>query len=265
MEINMIEKFLQNVKNKRPLVHNITNYVAAANCADITLTIGASPIMADDPLEASQVTEIADGLVINTGTISERRLEAILVSGKTAKKKSIPVVLDPVGAGVSVMRTNAVNAVTEQIKPDIIRLNISELKSICLNSKNIFGVDSACGENAEGVIILAKRLAGISGAVVGVSGAEDVVTDGEKTAVIKGGHEMMRKITGAGCMLSSVVGAFAAANSAELFEAVISAFAIYGSCGEKAYRDGIGTASYKLNFFDEMTNPDTEGIEIEYR
>lgn len=265
MDINIIEKFLQNVRDKQPLVHNITNYVTAADCANMTLTIGASPIMADDPSEASQVTEIADGLVINTGTISEKRLESMLISGKTAKEKNIPIILDPVGAGVSLMRTNAVNDVITQIKPDIIRLNISELKSISLKIKNLSGVDSVCGESNDRVIALAKKFSALSGAVIGVSGAEDIITNGKKTAVIKSGHKMMRKITGAGCMLSSVVGAFAAANSDKLFEAVISAFAIYGNCGRKAYTDGIGTASYKLNFFDQMTNPDTEGIEIEYR
>lgn len=261
----MIHNALNNVREKRPLIHNITNYVTAADCANITLAVGASPIMADAPIEVCEVTSIADGLVINTGTISEKRLEAMLIAGRTAKKKRIPVVLDPVGAGVSKFRTNAVRSVMEQIKPDVIRLNASELKSICLDVKNTSGVDSIDVQDMESIISYAKQLACNLDAVIAVSGQTDVITDGAKTAIIRSGHKMMRLITGSGCMLSSVTGAFAAANTENTYEAVIAAFGIYGICGERAYRVGIGAASYKNNFFDEITNPVLEGIEIEYR
>lgn len=261
----MIYKALKNVREKRPLIHNITNYVTAADCANITLAVGASPIMADAPMEVGEVTAIANGLVINTGTISEKRLEAMLLSGKTAKNKGIPIVLDPVGAGVSRFRTKAVKSVIEQVKPDVIRLNASELKSLCLDVKNTSGVDNIDVEDTESIIAHAKRLSYKTSAVIAVSGQTDVITDGIKTSIVRGGHEMMRLITGSGCMLSSVTGAFAAANTESIYEAVIAAFAVYGRCGKRAYRDGIGAASYKNNFFDEMTNPVLEGIEIEYR
>ena len=233
----MIKDIIQNVYSKRPLVHNITNYVAATDCANITLTIGASPIMADEPKEVGEVTQIADGLVLNCGTISESRLNAMLISGKTAKSREIPIVLDPVGVGISKFRTSAVHKIITEVKPDIVRLNASELKSICLKTN----------------------------AIIGVSGISDIVTDGKNTAVISGGHAMMKKITGSGCMLSSVIGAFAAANPNNLFYAVSVAFGLYASCGRNAYKENIGIATYKNNFFDEMTNPDLEGIEIEYR
>ena len=223
----MIKGIIQNVYSKRPLVHNITNYVAATDCANITLTIGASPIMADDPKEVGEVTQIADGLVLNCGTISESRLIAMLISGKTAKDKGIPIVLDPVGVGISKFRTSAVHKIITEVKPDIIRLNAN--------------------------------------AIIGVSGISDIVTDGKNTAVISGGHAMMKRITGSGCMLSSVIGAFAAANPNNLFYAVSVAFGLYASCGRNAYKENLGIATYKNNFFDEMTNPDLEGIEIEYR
>lgn len=261
----MFYDFLQNVKSKRPLIHNITNYVTATDCANITLTVGASPIMASEPLEVYEVASLADGLVLNTGTISEKRLEAMLTAGKAASEKNIPIVLDPVGAGISKFRTNAVNVIITQVKPQIIRLNAAELKSICLNTKNISGVDAVNNEDTKSVIALAKKLSADTGAVIGVSGVCDVVTDGKRAAIIKSSHEMMRKITGSGCMLSSVAGAFAAANSDKLFDAVTAAFAVYGVCAKKAYKAGIGAASYKNNFFDEMTNPDLEEIEIEYR
>ena len=138
----MIKDIIQNVYSKRPLVHNITNYVAATDCANITLTIGASPIMADEPKEVGEVTQIADGLVLNCGTISESRLSAMLISGKTAKSREIPIVLDPVGVGISKFRTSAVHKIITEVKPGIIRLNASELKSICLNIKNMSGVDA---------------------------------------------------------------------------------------------------------------------------
>ena len=237
----MIKDIIQNVYSKRPLVHNITNYVAATDCANITLTIGASPIMADEPKEVGEVTQITDGLVLNCGTISESRLNAMLISGKTAKSREIPIVLDPVGVGISKFRTSAVHKIITEVKPDIIRLNASELKSICLNIKNMSGVDAV---NIDSL---------------------DIVTDGKNTAVISGGHAMMKKITGSGCMLSSVIGAFAAANPNNLFYAVSVAFGLYASCGRNAYKENIGIATYKNNFFDEMTNPDLEGLEIEYR
>ena len=126
----MIKDIIQNVYSKRPLVHNITNYVAATDCANITLTIGASPIMADEPKEVGEVTQIADGLVLNCGTISESRLNAMLISGKTAKSREIPIVLDPVGVGISKFRTSAVHKIITEVKPDIVRLNASELKTI---------------------------------------------------------------------------------------------------------------------------------------
>ena len=127
----MIKDIVQNVYSKHPLVHNITNYVAATDCANITLTIGASPIMADEPKEVGEVTQI-----------SESRLNAMLISGKTAKSREIPIVLDPVGVGISKFRTSAVHKIITEVKPDIIRLNASELKSICLNIKNMSGVDA---------------------------------------------------------------------------------------------------------------------------
>lgn len=261
----MIKDIIENVYSKHPIVHNITNYVAATDCANITLTVGASPIMADEPMEVSEVTQIADGLVLNCGTISESRLNAMLISGKAAKEKGIPIVLDPVGVGISKFRTNAVHKIITEIKPDIIRLNASELKSICLNIKNMSGVDAVNIDSFDDTLKLAKKLSTKTNAIIGVSGITDIVTDGEKTAIISGGHEMMRKITGSGCMLSSVVGAFAAANSDNLFNAVSAAFGLYANCGRKAYRENIGIATYKSNFFDEMTNPDLEGIKIEYR
>ena len=227
----MIKDIIQNVYSKRPLVHNITNYVAATDCANITLTIGASPIMADEPKEVGEVTQIAD----------------------------------PVGVGISKFRTIAVHKIITEVKPDIIRLNASELKSICLNIKNMSGVDAVNIDSLDDTVELAKKLSLKTNAIIGVSGISDIVTDGKNTAVISGGHAMMKKITGSGCMLSSVIGAFAAANPNNLFYAVSVAFVLYASCGRNAYKENIGIATYKNNFFDEMTNPDLEGIEIEYR
>ncbi len=127
------------------------------------------------------------------------------------------------------------------------------------------GVDAVNIDSLDDTVELAKKLSLKTNAIIGVSGISDIVTDGKNTAVISGGHAMMKKITGSGCMLSSVIGAFAAANPNNLFYAVSVAFGLYASCGKKAYKENIGIATYKNNFFDEMTNPDLEGIEIEYR
>ncbi len=256
----MVDDILCNLIKKRPLVHNITNYVTATDCANITLAVGASPIMADEPLEVCEVTQIADGLVINTGTISENRAKAILLSAKTAKEKGIPVVLDPVGAGVSKYRSDVIRKIITEATPDIIRLNVSELKSICLDIKNISGVDGAAVSDMDSIISLAKQLALKIGAIIGVSGVSDIVTDGERVTILETGHKMMRKITGAGCMLSSVVGAYAVANTNDLYGAVVSAFDIFGKCGETAFTDGIGIGTYKTNFFDEISKAHMEEL-----
>ena len=239
----MIKDIIQNVYSKHPLVHSITNYVAATDCANITLTIGASPIMADEPKEVGEVTQIADGLVLNCGTISESRLNAMLISGKTAKSREIPIVLDPVGVGISKFRTSAVHKIITEVKPDIIRLNAAELKSICLNIKNMSGVDAVNIDSLDDTVELAKKLSLKTNAIIGVSGISDIVTDGKNTAVISGGHAMMKKITGSGCMLSSVIGAFAAANPNNLFYAVSVAFGLYASCGRNAYKENIGMST----------------------
>ena len=175
----MIKDIIQNVYSKHPLVHNITNYVAATDCANITLTIGASPIMADEPKEVGEVTQISDGLVLNCGTISESRLNAMLISGKTAKSREIPIVLDPVGVGISKFRTSAVHKIITEVKPDIIRLNASELKSICLNIKNMSGVDAVNIDSFDDTVELAKKLSLKTNAIIGVSGISDIVTDGK--------------------------------------------------------------------------------------
>lgn len=261
----MFNNILQNLQRKRPLVHNIANYVTATDCANITLAVGASPIMADEPLELSEVTGIADGLVINTGTISEKRAEAMLIAGKAAKEKHIPVVLDPVGAGVSKFRTSVINRIISDIKPDIIRMNTSELKSICLDIKNISGVDAVDDNDIESIITLAKKLADETNAIIGISGVCDIITDGSQVAILHSGHEMMKKITGAGCMLSSVIGAYAAANKNDLLAATVCAFGIFGKCGKNAYKDGIGIGTYKASFFDEISNSDAEDIDFEFR
>lgn len=261
----MISEMMNNVKSMRPLIHNITNYVAATDCANITLAIGASPIMADEPNEAYEVASLADALVLNTGTISQSRLYAMLSAGKAANEKGIPIILDPVGAGISTYRTNVVNSVISQLKPCVIRMNASELTSICLSKKNLSGVDSGNISDTKSIASMASQLAKKTSAVICVSGETDVVSDGCRIAVIKSGHEMMRKITGTGCMLSSVIGALAAANKNDIFSSAVSALAIYGHCAKKAYRNGIGIASYKNNFFDEIYNLNTEVFKIEYR
>lgn len=261
----MIYDIVNNVRKKRPLIHNITNYVTATDCANITLTVGASPIMADDPLETYEVASVSDGLVLNTGTISEKRIEAMLSAGNAANKKHIPIILDPVGMGISNLRKRAVTSILAKVKPNVIRLNYSELKSMVNDETNVHGVDSADCDSTQNVITLAKKLSQKTGAVVGVSGVSDVITDGDKTAVIKSGHKMMKLITGSGCMLSSVIGAYCGGNHDNLFNAAVAAFAVYGICGKRAYRENIGTLSYKISLFDEMTNPNLEGIEIEYR
>ena len=172
----MLEEIFENVRQRSPLVHNITNYVTVNDCANMLLACGASPIMADDPEDAVEITAICGGLNLNIGTLNRRTIPAMLAAGKRANELGHPVVLDPVGAGASSLRTDTALELLRQVKLTVIRGNISEIKTLALGSGTTKGVDADMAdrvteENLNGAVSFAKDFAKRSGAVIAITGA----------------------------------------------------------------------------------------------
>jgi len=274
----MFTEILKNIKEKPPLVHCITNYVTVNDCANSLLSCGASPIMADDLAEVEEITSICNSLCINIGTLNERTIKSMLAAGKKANELSHPVVLDPVGAGASSLRTSTTFDLLKQLDFSVIRGNISEIKTVSQGTGTTKGVDADAsdavnGENLEETIAFAKKLSQKTKSVIAITGAIDIVADSHKAYVISNGNAMMSKITGTGCMLTAIIAAFCAANPTEILKATAAAVCTMGLCGELAYEkliknDG-GTSSYRTYLIDFMSKMTPEllmkGAKIESR
>lgn len=273
----MFEEVLRNVREKKPLIHCITNYVTVNDCANILLACGGSPIMADDCGEAAEITSICNGLNINIGTLNERTIKAMYSAGAKANELNHTVLLDPVGAGASRLRTETALELMEKVKFTIIRGNISEIKTLINGCGSTKGVDAdisdkVIDENLDEAISAAKKFAEKSGAVIIITGEIDIVADSEKAFCIRNGHSMMSSITGTGCQLSAVTAAFATANPGNVLQAAAAAVCAMGYCGEKAMNrmnEADGNASYRNYIIDAMYNltPDEleKGVKYEIR
>lgn len=257
----MVKKLLKqqfnNVKETSPLVHNITNYVTVNDCANILLAIGASPIMADDIQEVEDITRICTGLNINIGTLNARTIEAMIAAGKKSNELNHPILLDPVGAGASGLRTKTAKVLLENIQFTAIRGNISEIKTLAMGTHTTNGVDANISdtvneENLDQTIAFLKAFSQSSKSIVVVTGAIDIVTDGHQAYVIRNGHPMMTTVTGTGCMLSALITAFISANQSTPLEASAAAVITMGLAGELAYDPKVGNASYRHHIIDQI-------------
>ena len=236
----MFQKMLENVRGKCPLIHNITNYVTVNDCANIVLACGASPIMSDDQSEVEEITTICGGLNINIGTLNKRTIESMFLAGKRANALSHPVVLDPVGAGASKLRTETAQKLLEEVKFTVIRGNISEVKTLASGSGTTKGVDADVAdkvseENLDSAVAFAKAFAEKTGAVVAITGAIDIVADGKKAYCIRNGHPMMSSITGTGCQLSAMTAAYVTANPEHPLEAAAAPWALPARSRTRAF------------------------------
>lgn len=258
----MFKEILSNVEKMSPLVHSITNYVTVNDCANTILASGGSPIMADDICEVCDITSICSALVINMGTLNERTIKSMLAAGKKANSIHHPVIFDPVGAGASTLRNETALEIIKEIQCSVIRGNISEIKFLATGGGSTQGVD-ACeadlvtDETLDSIIAFAKALSKKTGAVIAITGATDIVADQNKAYVIKNGHPMMSRVTGTGCMLTALVGAYVGANSDHLLDATATAVCAMGLCGELAYQrlcevDG-GTNTYRMLLIDYIS------------
>ena len=258
----MFKEISENVKKLHPLVHNITNYVTVNDCANIVLACGASPIMADDIGEAEEITSICNALNINIGTLNERTIKSMLAAGKKAKSLGNPIILDPVGAGASTLRTKTALKILDEVKPDVIRGNISEIKTIAGNAAQTNGVDASIADavtkdNLNDTATFAKKLSAVTGAIIAITGAIDICADKDTAYCIYNGVPMMSSITGTGCQLSAMTAAYVAANKNSPLKAVCAAVCAMGICGELAYSrmtEIDGNSSFSNYIIDAIYN-----------
>ncbi|MCX7614742.1 MAG: hydroxyethylthiazole kinase [Clostridiales bacterium] len=263
--VSQIVKLLDEVRANKPLIHNITNYVTVNDCANIILAIGASPVMADDLSEVEDIVSISSALVLNIGTLNKRTVESMIAAGKKANSLGIPVILDPVGVGASSFRNETAAKIIKEVKIDILRGNMSEIRFISGMQASTKGVDASDADLAVDIdngIKTAKNLAKQFSCVVAITGAVDIVSDGSRTVTIHNGHKMLSQVTGTGCMTTALVGAFCGASKDDLIAAV-SGILSMGIAGELAYEtaEKKGTGSFRVSIIDQISRLDSGIIE----
>jgi len=241
---------LAQVRAKQPLVHHLTNYVTVNDCANVTLCIGASPVMAHALEEVADMASMAEALVLNIGTLDPGQVKAMLAAGKRANERGIPVVLDPVGAGATKYRTRTTFQLLRQLRIAVLKGNGGEIASLAGAGGRMKGVDSAGLDGQPALIVeeLARKLR----LVVAMTGARDALSDGKRTVLVSNGHPLMGRFSGSGCMLSSLVGAFVAV-APDYLEATAAALAAFGVAGERAATRCSEPYGFKLALFDELS------------
>lgn len=257
----MFDELYGQLRKRSPLIHCITNYVAANDCANILLACGASPIMSDSEEEAGEVASGCCGLSVNIGTLNRNRLNAMLIAGKAANEKGIPVIFDPVGAGFAPSRTASALKIAENIRLTAIRGNISEIRAAASGMSAARGVDadpsySVTEDNINETAENLKKLSEKTGAIIAATGKIDIVASPEKAFCIRNGSPMLRLVTGAGCQLTAMMTAYIAANPDKPLEAAAAAVCAMGICGEIAEErmNGIdGSGSFRVYLMDAVS------------
>ncbi|MBO0961109.1 hydroxyethylthiazole kinase [Neobacillus sp. MM2021_6] len=252
MEISKLAETLQMVREVNPLVHNMTNVVVTNFTANGLLALGASPVMANAKEEAADMAKIASSLVLNIGTLNPQTVEAMILAGKAANEHGIPVIFDPVGAGATPYRTKTAQNLMNEVDVSVIRGNAAEIANVVGEKWEIKGVDAGAGNGntVELAISAAEKLQ----CVVVITGKEDVVTDGKTTYVVSNGHPILTKVTGTGCLLTSVIGAFTAVEK-DLLLASVAALTFYGISAEKAAAKSAqsGPGSFQIEFLNQLS------------
>jgi hydroxyethylthiazole kinase len=254
---------LRAIRERKPLVHQITNYVVMNETANATLALGALPVMAHAPQEVEEMVGLAGALVLNIGTLSDHWIEAMLTAGRAASDRGTPVVLDPVGAGATEYRTDTAKRILDTVEVTIVRGNAGEIATLLGVEAEVRGVESiaAGGEPAQ----LAREAARALGSVVSVTGPVDHVSDGERVLAVSNGHELLGTVSGTGCMSTAITGCFAAVRSAEPLEVAAEALAAFGVAGEHAAQEAKGPGSFHVALYDALYGLDPEELDARAR
>jgi hydroxyethylthiazole kinase len=252
-------QLLGDVRARKPLVHQITNYVVMNETANATLALGALPVMAHAREEVEEMVALAGALVLNIGTLSPHWVEAMLLAGKAANEHGIPVVLDPVGAGATRFRTETARRLLDEVKIAVLRGNQGEIATLVGVGAEVRGVESigADSEPAD----LARTAARNLGLVASVTGVVDHVSDGARVLSIANGHELLASVTGTGCMSSAITGCFLAVARDTPLEAAAAGLAAFGIAGEDAARDAKGPGSFHVGLYDALAALEPETLD----
>ena len=262
---------LDSVRRKSGVVHQITNYVTVNDCANITLAVGSSPIMADDGEEMDEIVSLASALVLNMGTLNNHSIRAMQLAGRAANRLGVPLVIDPVGLGASRLRNETMKLFLDVLKPQVIRGNMSEIAFLAGSGKQPKGVDVSLEDEkrmgAEGVS-LAESCARELGCVIAITGKTDIISNGTRTFCIENGHQMLGRVTGTGCMCTALIAAFHTAAEISLEGSLLAAVggvAAMGVAGEAAFDEAgeKGTASFRTALIDAVSRLD--GKELQSR
>jgi hydroxyethylthiazole kinase len=250
---------LRELRERRPLVHQITNYVVMNETANATLALGALPVMAHAREEVEEMVALAGALVLNIGTLSPHWIEAMLLAGKAANEHGVPVVLDPVGAGATRLRTETARRLLDEVKVAVLRGNQGEVATLVGMQAEVRGVESigAGGEPAD----LARTAARNLGLVASVTGPIDHVSDGDRVLAVANGHELLAMVTGTGCMSSAITGCFLAVARDRPLEASAGALAAFGVAAEDAARDAKGPGSFHVGLYDALAALEPDALD----
>jgi hydroxyethylthiazole kinase len=244
---------LATIRERRPLVHQITNFVVMNETANATLALGALPVMAHAVQEVEEMASAASALVLNIGTLSDEWVEAMLLAGHAANRAGVPVVLDPVGAGATAYRTETARNLVEDLDIAVVRGNSAEIATLAGHKAEIRGVEavgSAPGPE------LAREAARALGCVAAVTGPIDHVSDGERVLAIANGHELLATVTGTGCMSTAITGCFLAVRPDDPLEAAAEALVAFGVAGEDAAKKAKGPGSFHVELYDALYDLD---------
>lgn len=257
------------VRAAAPLVHCITNYVTVESCANALLAAGASPIMSDEPEDVEDITSICGALVLNIGTLNSRSIAGMKTAGARAAQLGHPIVLDPVGAGASRLRTQTACELLDTLPVALVRGNMSELKALAGNAAATQGVDVnpadavTCEDDIAPAAAFAREFARTAGCAVAITGPIDIVADADRAFAVRNGSAWQARITGSGCMLSALCGGYVAAAGAHVLEAALAAVVHMGVAGERAasrLASDEGTATFRLRMMDELSLLDGETL-----
>lgn len=256
-ELEALASLVGIIRTRKPLVHHITNMVVMNDTANITLAIGALPVMAHAREEVEEMVNLASALVLNIGTLVPEQIEAMLLAGRRANERQIPIVLDPVGAGATRLRTESALRLLRDLQITALRGNASEIGALLGVEGETRGVESiSLSEERESV---AQRAARQFGCCVTITGARDVISDGRRLAYVENGHPWLASITGSGCMATTLVAAFLAVE-ADAWKASIAALVALGLAGELAAQQAAGPGTFRSHLIDAVAALDEEAI-----